>query len=195
MLKTLNDSETDPTIIPRYCFNSIVSVDWNQSSYYAEDNSFVDVKNDELAYNGDCYGFVEQTLLPDPVGPKPYKLGTEKKDLFVKVTLQHPIPQGLRGTVHLDWFDPINILNIDNISVINGRNDKNGKRDNHGEMRFTSNGEPQSTPVVLSFENGTKINYSSAEITKGYAGDNYKIVAHPNAGVIERVSFDNNDVL
>ncbi|MBP5620392.1 MAG: hypothetical protein J6X44_00090 [Thermoguttaceae bacterium] len=172
-----------------YCFNRILSVDWDTTEDYTDSNGFIKIEDDELAYNNDCCGFVERPIIADPEDEDFFIISqTEKTNINVKVVLQHPIPQGLAASVFLDWFDPINAPDCLSIADrTNNINNKKGKRDNYGEMQFNSG--------ALSFMGGDGVKFKSGTIKQAHSGDNYKIIAHPNEGVIDRVGFDNNDEL
>ena len=101
--------------------------------------------------------------------------GTLHNEINVKVTLNVAIPPQMKGTLHLDWFDPDNPIG----SLVEPTTNGHGLRDNYGSITLT--------PTMLEFtasDNGVK--YALCTFVKAHAGDNYIVAVHPNEGVVEK---------
>lgn len=170
-----------------YCYNAITDVEWVTPESYATTNSYLEILSDS---NNGKKAYVEQSL-----NTSTGVLGAEKNVATVNVTVACNFPNGLQGTVSLQWFDPDNPIG----STKTTTNNKAGERDNHGCIAST-------TPVTLTFnqntgtsqrgvftiarviENEGNIEYVSA----GYAGDNYVVAAHPNVSVFSIAEIESN---
>ena len=130
-------------------------------------NSFLEILPDS---NNGKKAYVEQTRIDPQYG----FTGALKNVATVEVTLACVIPNGLQGTVNLQWFDPDNPIG----STITPLGYGSGTHDNHGTISSL-------TPSTLIFNQTTgKYNSASFTISSGYAGDNYVVAAHPNISVL-----------
>ena len=99
------------------------------------------------------------------------------------------IPAGMKGTVHVKWFDPNNP--IGSIEKPSESNKYGGSvRDNHGSIEITGG-------TTVTFNSLTSSNTTRLTIGDAHAGDNYIVGAHPNDGVVQRYGFgeDNGTTL
>ena len=133
----------------------------------------------KLAVNGDG-----ERCFPEKDAPN----GTLHNQINVSVLLAQNVFDNVTSgkvTVHLDWFDPDNPVTSTLIPA--PTNNKNGKRDNNGAI---SNVDYKTLEFVYA---DNKVRTSKWTITNAYAGDNWLIAAHPNAGVVSKYEFATAD--
>ncbi len=172
-------SSTSNTVINQfehdqyYCFNEISSVEWDTTQAYPSTDAHLAILSDS---SGGMKAYVEQTL-----NTTTGAIGVVKNIATVNVTLACVVPSNLQATVNVMWFDPDNPMGSTKTPTSNGY----GVRDNHGSITSL-------IPATLTFNlsNGTKTRSAALTIGSGYAGDNYIIAAHPNAGVLSSAEIE-----
>jgi hypothetical protein len=112
-------------------------------------------------------------------------IGSLKNAATITVTVAHPIPTALQGTVHIDWFDPDNPIGSTKIPS-DTNNIAASIRDNHGIILNLN-------PKTMVFNHNSSTRQSAKlNIGNAYAGDNYIIAAHPNSGVLSKAKIDSD---
>ncbi len=124
--------------------------------------------------------------------------GPELNQLRVKVTTT-PIPEGLEGTLHLSWFDPIDRTSSDGVNIVDDTSEtwtyldaEGGKqKDNKVAPTFKLNTK---TLTFSDDEDFTTSNVRKAilEIPSESFGDNLIVAAHPNDGVQDEYEFQSD---
>ena len=95
----------------------------------------------------------------------------------------------MKGTLHLDWFDPANPIG----SLVEPTTNGHGTRDNYGSITLA--------PTTLEFtsaDNGVKhvlctFEYDANTKKSAHAGDNYIVAVHPNEGCVEKYRFEEEE--
>ena len=117
-------------------------------------------------YNGGGLRCFPERSDPDPESDN-------HNEILTLVTLAAPIPGGMTGTVHIDWFDPDNPRG----STITPSHNGPGLRDNRGDFAIDN--------TTLTFASGTQQQWATCTISPAHAGDNYIVAVHPNEGIVQ----------
>ena len=167
-----------------YCFNAINSIYWES----ADSCTNAIQLGPNPSYNGGglrC--FPEQSDAACSL----------HNEILVMVDLAYAIPAGMTGTVHIDWFDPDNPRGSTIVPNHNGP----GMRDNHGDFAIDGEvfevvgGQTVRKGAELTFEGGSRLEWTTCTIDPAHAGDNYIIAAHPNSGVVQRAVLYNSSTI
>ncbi len=122
--------------------------------------------------------------------------GPELNQLRVKVTTT-PIPEGLEGTLHLSWFDPIDRTSNDGVNIVDDDTENWTATEAEG-------GKQKDNKVAPAFKFGSKkltfsddeafttsnVRKAILEIPSEAFGDNLIVAAHPNEGAQDEYGFD-----
>lgn len=113
----------------------------------------------------------------------------------VKVTTS-AIPPGLKGTIHLNWYDPEDKQASDGVNIVDHPQES-------WSVENAAAGASQDNRVGLSFLLGTQTlvfsddpNYTTSNVRKAILefpgecfGDNFIVAAHPNSGIQNTYTF------
>ena len=130
----------------------------------------------------------EKRCFPERDAPE----GNLNNELYAKVSLAAPIPEGMEGTVFLRRFDPDNPLEIDNTDPEN--DDEKRPDDNNGTGGFVSVGSGGTESIVpagmLTFNEEESEKTVLFRFSPAHAGDNFVVAAHPNNGITNKYVFE-----
>ncbi len=165
---TLEQNNDDPETAvnrPRVAVTEVQSVTWEEPT----DSSRPTRLQDDPQDSGTAQRFFPEQLSPTS--------DVVANQITAKVTLAAQIPQGMEGTVSLNWFDPANPIGSQTpIPVIDGKTQQTaGKRDNNGAAELST------TELTFNQSLGTSKRSATLTVTQANAGDNYVVAAHPNA--------------
>jgi len=111
----------------------------------------------------------------------------------VTVVLTVPLLTEMHDTVHLHWFDPINVPKRSTDKWSSKNPAAGEKNDNIIGLSFV--GQEQNGSLILAFNNNVIGNKTYPQIRNAIVnfseglGDNFIVAVHPNAGVVEKYIF------
>jgi len=169
-LKQNNDDPETAVNRSRVAVTEVQSVTWEEPT----DSSRPTRLQDDPQDSGTAQRFFPEQLSPTS--------NVVANQIRATVTLAAPIPDGMEGTVSLNWFDPANPIGSQTpIPLIDGQTKQAaGKRDNNGAAELST--------IELTFNQslGTSKRSAALTVTQANAGDNYVVAAHPNASGVDR---------
>ncbi|MBR2005982.1 MAG: hypothetical protein IKK39_05905 [Thermoguttaceae bacterium] len=183
---TLTQQNTPATVAarPRVAITAVQSVTWEAPEVT---NPYTDETIDNAIRLGDDPNMLAaQRIFPEKIflddnGNLAGQSQMLVNQVNAKVELTHPIPQGMTGTVYLQYYDPVNTngsirqipQNADGSYVTVG-----GRRDNNGVMTWLG---ISSAKVELTFTSDDAYYQTKTfRVSLAHAGDNVILAAHPN---------------